>query len=138
MDCAIRLVILANLREIPRVSEAIEEAMQDCAFSGDDILDMQLAVEEALSNTILHGYCGAEGEVTLSIHGTPEIMQVRIEDCAPPFDPLSISEPDQGSDLEDRQIGGLGIYLMRQVVDEILYEYTGSKNILTLIKRKGS
>jgi anti-sigma regulatory factor (Ser/Thr protein kinase) len=138
MNRATTLVIPSSLKEIPRVSEAIEETMQDCAFSGDDILDMQLAVEEALSNTILHGYCGAEGEVTLSIHGTPEIMQVRIEDCAPPFDPLSISDPDQGSDLEDRQIGGLGIYLMRQVVDEILYEYTGSKNILTLIKRKGS
>jgi serine/threonine-protein kinase RsbW len=130
------LNIPANLEEIPRVSEAIEQTMQACSFSGDDILDLQLAVEEALSNIIIHGYRSKGGEMTLAIQGSAETVRVRIEDHAPPFDPLSLSEPERGSPLEDRRIGGLGIYLMRQVMDEIHYQYLEGKNILTLVKRK--
>jgi serine/threonine-protein kinase RsbW len=129
------IVILAKLDEIPRVSIAIEEAMRACAFPEEAILDLQLAVEEALANTILHGYRDTSGEVSIAIQATQEAVQVRIEDHAPPFDPLSLLEPERGSDLARRRIGGLGVYLMRQVVDEVRYQYIEGKNVLTLTKR---
>jgi len=136
MDCSTTFAISANLSEIPRVSAAIEETMRTCAFSDDAILDMQLAVEEAVSNTILHGYRGAVGQVTIAIQAMHELVQVRIEDHAPPFDPLSHPDPYRESELAERRIGGLGIYLMRQVVDEIIYQYIDRKNVLTLVKKK--
>ncbi|MDD1678821.1 MAG: ATP-binding protein [Methanomicrobiales archaeon] len=138
MTCSRTLTISGDIHEIPQISAALEETMRACGFSDDAILDMQLAVEEAVANTILHGYRGAVGEVTIAIHATLQSVQIRIEDHAPPFDPLSLPEPDRGSDLAERRIGGLGIYLMRQVADEVVYEYTGSKNVLTLVKRKAA
>jgi serine/threonine-protein kinase RsbW len=132
------MVIQAKLDEIPGVSIAIEEAMQACAFPGETILDLQLAVEEAIANTILHGYRDTTGEVTIVIHATQKAVQVRIEDHAPPFDPLSLPEPERGSDLAKRHVGGLGIYLMRQVVDEVRYQYIEGKNVLTLTKRSSA
>ena len=131
-----RLVIGADLTGIPRVSAVMEEAMQECTFSDDAILDLQLAVEEAISNIILHGYGGGSGEVEIEIQVTEKIAEVRIRDRAPPFDPLSVPDPDRKSDLSERRTGGLGIYLMRQVVDEVCYVYVDGKNVLTLIKKK--
>lgn len=138
MDRAATLVIAPDLDEIPRVTAAIDEAMRASAFSDDAILDLQLAVEEAIANTVIHGYRGAAGEVTIAIHATQGAVEVRIEDRAPPFNPLLLPEPDLGADLDERQIGGLGVYLIRQVVDEVVYRYTGKKNILTLVKRRSS
>jgi len=135
MNRSATLVIRADINEIPRVSAALEEMMRACAFSDDAILDLQLAVEEAVANTIVHGYCGAPGDVTIAIRVMNEVVEVRIEDHAPPFDPLSIPGPDLQSGLDQRRIGGLGIYLLRQVVDEVAYTYTDSKNVLTLVKR---
>ena len=129
------IVIQAKLEEIPNVSIAIEETMRACAVPEEAILDLQLAVEEALANTILHGYRDTTGEVSIAILATQEAVQVRIEDHAPPFDPLSLPEPERGSDLARRRIGGLGVYLMRQVVDEVRYQYIEGKNVLTLTKR---
>ena len=131
-----RVVICADLSGIPRVSAVMEEAMRECTYSDDAILDLQLAVEEAISNIILHGYRGRSGEVEIEIKVTEKITEVRISDQAPPFDPLSVPDPDRESDLSERRTGGLGIYLMRQVADEVRYRYAGGKNVLTLVKKK--
>lgn len=138
MDCTTDLVIQADLNEIHRVSLAIDRTMGDCAFSKTAILDLQLAVEEAIVNTILHGYCGRTGELTIVIHATNENVEVRIEDHAPPFDPLSLPEPDRQSKINNRHIGGLGVFLMRNLVDEISHQYLEGKNILTFIKKKST
>ncbi len=131
-----RLAIPANLNEIPRISAAIEDNLQAAGFSEETILDLQLAVEEAVANTIVHGYRGAAGELIIAIQITNEAVQVQIEDNAPPFNPLSVPDPDRGTDLEKRPIGGVGIFLIRQVMDEVGYEYKCGKNLLTLVKRK--
>jgi len=59
-----------------------------------------------------------------------------VTDSAPAFDPLSLPDPELDGDIEDRKIGGLGIYLVRQVMDTISYRYENGKNILTLEKRR--
>ncbi len=130
------LTIRADLDEIPTVSAAIEKAMKPLGFPMEGILDLQLAVEESIANTIQHGYQGGEGEVAIIIETTPLSACVQIEDRAPPFDPLLLPEPEITPDIGERPIGGLGIYLMCQVVDEARYRYAEGKNILTLIKNK--
>jgi len=114
----------------------LEQVMQACGFSCDAIQDLQLAVEEAVANTIVHGYRGGAGDVAITIHATEGAVEVRIEDRAPPFNPLSLPDPDRESGLDERRIGGLGIYLIRQVVDHVTYHFSGGKNVLTLVKRK--
>jgi anti-sigma regulatory factor (Ser/Thr protein kinase) len=75
----------------------------------------------------LHGFRGAEGGVEIIIHATRDVVEVRIKDCAPSFNPLLLPEPDLVSNFEKRQNGRVGDHLIRQVADEATYRYTGRK-----------
>jgi serine/threonine-protein kinase RsbW len=130
------LTIRSDLDEIPRVSAALEDLMTARGFDAEEILDTQLAVEEAITNIILHGYGESSGEIGIRNRVTPHSAEVLIEDDAPPFDPLSLPDPDLAGDVEDRKIGGLGVFLIRQVMDGITYRRENGKNILVLEKRR--
>ncbi|NMB78867.1 MAG: ATP-binding protein [Methanomicrobiales archaeon] len=136
MDASFTLAIRSDINEIPGVSTRLEEAMEAAAFSPESILDTQLAVEEAITNVIVHGYKNPEGTIQVSGTTASDHLTVEIVDHAPQFDPLSIPEPDIDADMSERQIGGLGVYLLRQVMDEFSYRYEEGKNILTLRKNK--
>ncbi len=129
--------IPAELEQIQKVSENIEQCMKSHGWGEDAILDVQLAVEEAVTNTILHGYDGTSGTIAIRIETTAHHIAVEIADDAPAFDPLSVPEPDVSADLEERQIGGLGIFLIRRVMDEVSYRYEKNKNILVMEKKIG-
>jgi anti-sigma regulatory factor (Ser/Thr protein kinase) len=105
-------------------------------FSTDDILDTQLAVEEVITNIINHGYKNGCGEIIISCRINLYQAEVRIKDFAPRFDPLSLPEPELDGTIENRKIGGLGVFLIRQVMDEISYQYENGQNILVMKKRK--
>jgi serine/threonine-protein kinase RsbW len=97
-----------------------------------------MAVDEACANIIEHAY-GGEGrgdiECTCQIDG--DGLLVRLCDQGRPFDPSSVPEPDINGSLEERQEGGLGLFLIRKLVDEVRFEFTpGSGNVLTLVKWK--
>ena len=128
--------IPAELEQIQKVSEKIEQCMKTHGWGEDAVLDVQLAVEEAVTNSILHGYDGTSGTIAIRIETTPHYITVEIADDAPAFDPLSVPDPDVNTDLEDRQIGGLGIFLIRRVMDEVTYRFDGKRNILVLVKKK--
>ncbi|MFA4860996.1 ATP-binding protein [Methanoregula sp.] len=136
MDKEFALTIKPDLNEIDAISSALDEVMKKHAFSEEEILDTQLAVEEAVTNVIVHGYDGRDGEIGVTIRATRGIVEIQIEDSALPFDPLTLPEPDLTGDIDERRIGGLGIFLIRQVMDEIVYRYENEKNILVMVKRK--
>lgn len=138
MDRSASLVIPADLAMIERVTTALDAAMRACGFPDGRILELQLAVEEAIANVIVHGYGGAPGDVAVAIRATREAVEVRIEDRAPAFDPLSLPTPDREASLDERPIGGLGVFLIRQVVDEAVYRYADGRNILVLVKRRST
>ncbi|MGB7787567.1 ATP-binding protein [Methanoregula sp.] len=125
--------IASDTSAIPEVSACLNTLMRASGFPEDDILDTQLAVEEAITNIIMHGYINGEGAITVSGRAGDGTVEVRLEDRAGPFDPLSIPEPDLAG---DRKIGGLGIFLIRQVMDDVRYRFEDGKNILVLTKRK--
>ena len=110
--------------------------MSRAGFSGKQILDMQLAVEEAFINIIRHGYHGAYGTILIAMDFEEGSLKVKIEDDAPLFDPTRFQEPDFSAALEERPVGGLGIHLIRSLSDEMRYEYENGKNRLMLIKIK--
>jgi len=136
METEFELVIGSDIAQIPAISDRLEEAMLANGFSSEEILDTQLAVEEAITNVIVHGY-GRQGEpIMISCRISTDRAEVQIADSAPRFDPLSVPEPDVGEGIEQRDVGGLGVYLIRQVMDEVSYRYEDGENILILLKKR--
>ncbi len=134
MERKVCTVIKSDLPLLPILLEKLSSFMEDLGFSPDEIGDAELALDEAVTNIIEHGYQGKNGEITLRCTGRPGRIAITIEDNAPEFDPLSLPPPSLGADIEERQIGGLGVMLIRGVMDACQYEYRDGKNILTMEK----
>jgi anti-sigma regulatory factor (Ser/Thr protein kinase) len=95
--------------------------------------DVKLAVEEACSNIITHGYAGRPpGAITLAGYREKDRLVVVISDQGVPFHPDGAPPPDLGADWEQRRVGGLGWHLIRKTVDTLSYETVGDENRLTL------
>jgi serine/threonine-protein kinase RsbW len=98
--------------------------------------DLVCAVDEAVTNVIVHGYSGASGSVEIEVGGDSETLEVRIADRARPFDPTTAPEPDLNLPLERRPLGKMGVHLMREFADELRYApRRGGGNEVTLVKR---
>jgi serine/threonine-protein kinase RsbW len=138
MDQSFEMTIGSDIEKIPLVSARLEDIMGANGFSPEEILDTQLAVEEVITNVIVHGYKKTGCEIHLSFRFTGDHIEIAVADSAPRFNPLSIPEPELDADIDERRIGGLGIYLLRQVMDRVSYRYENSRNILTLEKRRVS
>jgi serine/threonine-protein kinase RsbW len=136
METLFELTIGLNIAEILAVSDRLEEALQANGFSAEEILDTQLAVEEAITNVIVHGYQKPGEAIVVSCQISRNRVEVQVADTAPRFDPLSVPEPELGGNVEDRRIGGLGVYLIRQIMDEVSYHYKNGRNCLVMIKRR--
>ncbi len=130
------LTIDSAIDEIPVVSERLETLMSGAGFSPEAVLDTQLAVEEAITNVIVHGYKQKGNEIRIACQLIDGAIVIRITDSAPPFNPLSLPTPDLDSDVNERRIGGLGIYLIRRVMDGVEYAYEGGNNVFTLTKKR--
>jgi len=100
------------------------------------IQTLKLAVDEVCSNLIQYGYVGQEtGKIHLRILDLNPLLEISLEDTGHPFDPELVESPNLSEDLEERKIGGLGIYLLKETMDEISYESTQGRNVLTLRKK---
>ena len=98
--------------------------------------DLVCAVDEAVTNVIVHGYSGTSGPVEIEVGGDSETLEIRIADRATPFDPTMAPEPDVNLPLERRPLGGIGVHLMREFADELRYApRRGGGNEVTLVKR---
>ena len=138
MDQQFGMIIGSDITEIPQVSAWLEVVMRGAGFTEEAILDTQLAVEEAITNVIVHGYKEPGGEVVITCYVSSDCVEVEIADTAPRFDPLSMPEPDLESSIDKRRIGGLGVFLIRQVMNGVSYRYENGKNILVMTKNRTS
>jgi serine/threonine-protein kinase RsbW len=107
-------------------------------FGDRDVYNIQLAADEAASNIMEHAYADApDGILEISCEMNGDEIRIVFVDHGEPFDPSDVPTPDLEADLSERKIGGLGIYLMRRLMDEVRYQSDpGKSNTLTLIKRK--
>lgn len=126
-----------NVKEIPLLTAFVEEI---CEFNGlDDMISMQmnLAIEEAVVNVMSYAYPeGSIGYVDIKAESDDTKMKFVITDSGKPFDPTTKEEVDTTLPIEERRIGGLGIFLVRKLMDNIEYEYKDGHNVLTLKKNK--
>ena len=119
-------------------AQALDFVTAVCREWGVDeaaLFDIQLAVDEAVSNIVEHGYAGKEGLITLRLRREGRDVIVELVDQGKFFDPTTAPDPDLERGLEDRRIGGLGIYFMRKKMDIIHYRREESGNVLTMIKQ---
>lgn len=95
---------------------------------------MQLAAEEAVVNILNHGYQGSSGRIVVRCKIHDSRVRLCIQDDAPFFNPLTLPTPDVNAELDDRRIGGLGVYLIRSLMDEVRYKKTATGNCLIMEK----
>lgn len=130
----------AKFEFLDEIREFVGEVARAGGFSEREIYNIQLASDEAASNIIEHAYAGiSNGTLEVSCEVKNGVMTIILVDHGAPFDPSEIPTPDLTADLSERKIGGLGIYLMRKLMDEVHYkaEPEKNRNTLTMIKRKG-
>ena len=128
------LVMRNDIQQIPTLAEWIE----GLGIPTELNMPINLALEEAVSNVMLYAYPGHSGQVfvectKMQIDQKEQII-FTISDSGIPFDPTKQAEADISLSAEEREIGGLGIHLVRQIMDEVHYVREENKNILTLIK----
>ena len=129
------LEVDSRLENLSVISDFIGKAMRQAGAKEEDIAEVQLAVDEACANIIMHAYSGREGIIKLGLELAGDDLIVDIGDRGKPFDPTSVPPPDLEADLNERRIGGLGMYFMKKVMDEVSYSFDPEKgNRLTMRK----
>jgi anti-sigma regulatory factor (Ser/Thr protein kinase) len=148
----ISIRLAADLDELARLAEALEAAGETFGLAPKIVFNLNLVLDELVTNTVSYGYgdatsAGANAGANAGTHAKTghgiEIalrrdgadLVVTYEDDAAPFNPLDIPPPDLESDLEDRHIGGLGIHLVRTMMDSVTYERRNDRNRLVMTKR---
>jgi len=133
----LRLTVPGRYDRLEQIAKFVEQAGRQAGLDEVAICRCQLAVDEACTNIIEHGYEGeGRGNIDLTCAPGAGELTITIVDYAKPFDPDAVPEPTLNTSLEDMQIGGLGLYFMRQVMDAVEFSSEDGNNKLVLVKRR--
>ena len=131
-----KLSLANDLREITIAAARIDAICVQNGLPPEIAFDINLAVDELLTNTISYGYNDdRKHRIELMFHFNGDEAMVQITDDGEPFDPLQVPDPDRAAPLESRAKGGLGVFLVRNVMDRVEYRRGDGCNIVTLTKR---
>ena len=131
-----KLVIKNEISEISKLAIFIEELGEELNLTPDLVFNLNLVLEEAVSNVILYAYPKEESqEISLSAKMSGSNLVFVLTDSGKEFDPTQAPDADITLSAEERQIGGLGIFLIRQIMNTVEYQRIDGKNILTLGKQ---
>jgi len=124
-----------QIDELARVAVFMEETGDDWNFPMSLVLNLNLVLEEALTNIILYGFEG-DARHTIEVHlkKTGDDLSIEIIDDGKAFDPTNVADPDITLSVENRAVGGLGIFLIRKIMDTVEYKRIANKNNLILKK----
>ncbi|MBR5067864.1 MAG: SpoIIE family protein phosphatase [Bacteroidales bacterium] len=129
------IILPCDVSQTPRLAEWVEGICEDAGFGPTTIMQINLAIEEAVVNVMKYAYPnGSEGDVNLEAVTEPDWLTFTITDDGRPFDPTAQGEVDTTLPAEERALGGLGIHLMRKYMDSLDYKRLGNRNILTMRK----
>ena len=132
-----KLLTLQNdVQQVPQLAQFVDETCEAAGLDMATAMKLTLAVEEAVVNVMNYAYpAGTVGDVCIEVHTDNNQLVFIISDSGKPFDPTTKDEVDTTLSAEERPIGGLGIHLVRNIMDSIDYERKDGKNILTLSKK---
>ena len=133
------MTTLATIEGLEEIFEFVERVCQESGMSQSDVFVFRLAADEICTNIIKHSYRGAEpGPITLSIDSVGDRVVMKVGDHGKPFDPDDAPAADLVSEWEKRRVGGLGLHLLRQLMDEVRYETDAVLgNCLTVARKAG-
>ena len=124
-----------DVQTVPQLAEFVDEICEASGFDMGTTMQMNLALEEAVVNVMNYAYpAGTEGKIHIEAQVNDIRLKFVITDSGVPFDPTVKGEADVTLSAEERPVGGLGIFLVRQIMDSINYERINDQNILTLRK----
>lgn len=130
------LVLSNDIRQIPELAAFVEALAEELSLNPAEAMSLNLALEEAVTNVMMYAYpAGVTGQVELDVDALPGRLVFELSDSGVPFDPTAAPDADINLGVEERPIGGLGIFLVRQIMDSVEYARRGGKNILTLTKK---
>ena len=137
MSAKLSLKMGFEVADLPRIQAAIGEFSREQDWPPDIEFQVDLVLEELVLNVVNHGSGGREGEIKIELVSDEKAVTIQIIDDGRPFDPLTDApEPDTESSIEDRAVGGLGIHLVRTMMDEVSYRREENKNHMRLVKRR--
>ncbi len=130
------LTLPNDVQEVPRLGEFIDLVCEELHFDMSTTLQLNLAIEEAVVNVMNYAYpAGTAGTVSIEARTADASVVFVISDKGTPFDPTAKEDADTTLSAEERSIGGLGIHLVRQIMDSVSYERRDGTNVLTLSKK---
>lgn len=130
------IVLKNNFSEITLLGAKLEEFSAEGKIPEDKLFNINLALDELITNTISYGYNDDnEHEINVKFVFGNDELTISIEDDGIAFNPLTAAEPDINAPLEERRIGGLGIHFVKNLMDSVDYQRVNQKNILTIIKK---
>lgn len=132
------LRVSAEVEQLEKVQEFVESELEGSGFSMKQIMQVEIAVEEIFCNIANYAYHPTEGEALIRC-SLEEDDSLRIEfiDSGMPYNPLEREDPDITLNAEEREIGGLGIFLTKKLMDTVEYHHESGKNVLVVKKSKG-
>lgn len=139
MNSTLELKLNNDISEVTRTVEQVEIFGEESGLSFKVVNTINLALDEIITNIISYGYSdGLEHFINVKLETNDNWLIVKITDDAAAFNPLDQPEPDINKSLEEKQIGGLGIHLIRNLLDELEYHRENDKNIFIMRKKINS
>ena len=137
MSGQLKLKVETDPSELERISAAVEDIGLRENWSAPFVFRVNLVLEELGLNIMNYGHEEGLHEFDITLTSDEDVLTIEITDDGRPFDPLSDApEPDLDASVDDRRVGGLGLHLVRTMVDEMSYRREQDKNHLTLVTRK--
>lgn len=129
--------VTALLENLQEVLSFVDAFVEEAGVSMKAQMQIDVAVEELFVNIASYAYAPGTGEATIKIGKDPENNKVFITfvDSGKPYNPLEKDDPDITLSAEERGIGGLGIFMVKKSMDDMLYEYKDGQNIVTIMKK---
>ena len=123
----------ATLKSLKPVQDFIDALAVEAGAGGKQLLSIRLIVEEVVVNIITYAYPKDDsGEIGVEFQASGNEITISFTDTGPPFDPLNASAPDIKQSIVDRRVGGLGIFMVRQIADDVRYLRCDNRNILSV------
>jgi anti-sigma regulatory factor (Ser/Thr protein kinase) len=131
-----KLILQNEVEQLSKLSDFIDSIAEELSIDSSMAMSLNLAIEEAVTNVVMYAYPEGEvGNVVIIANFTEGMLIFTISDNGIPFDPTSKTDADVTLNVEERPIGGLGIFLVKNLMDFVGYERKNGYNILTLKKK---
>lgn len=125
---------VADTEHLEAINNFIERSLNELDVHGEAFGHICVSLDEAITNVVMYAYPEKKGNIIITIEMLIDRISIEVIDSGAPFNPLNHPVPDVSASIEKRLIGGLGIHLMRNMMDELNYRRIDGKNCLSLVK----